>query len=89
MLNGELGTGAGDVYGDPGYPPTDASIQVLHVLDRKLSAARALYRTLMQHDLPGFEHRLIRHNILPLVARTGAPAIRRPGERGGRRGHGG
>jgi photosystem II stability/assembly factor-like uncharacterized protein len=88
-LNGELGTGAGDVYGDPGYPPTAASLQVLQILDRKLNDARALYRTLMQHDLPRFEHMLIQHNILPLVARTGAPASPRPGGRGGPGGSGG
>ena len=72
-LNGELGTGGGDVYGNPGYPPTDASTQVLQQLDQKLSAAQAQYHTLMQQDLPQFDQMLIRENIFPLVAqaRTG------------------
>jgi hypothetical protein len=70
-LNGELGTGAGDVYGDPGYPETDASVQVLQLLDRKLNAAKAQYQTLMQQDLPQFDRMLIRGNIFPLVARAG------------------
>lgn len=70
-LNGELGTGAGDVYGDPGYPPTDATIQVLHLLDRRLDAAKAEYQSLMQQDLPQFEQMLVRDNILPVVADAG------------------
>lgn len=66
-LNGELGTGAGDVYGDPGYPATDATLQVLGQLDDKLNAAKAQYHTLMQQDLPQFDQMLIRQNIFPLV----------------------
>jgi hypothetical protein len=66
-LNGELGTGAGDVYGDPGYAPTGATVQVLHLLDGKLDAARAQYRTLMQQELPQFDQMLIHENVLPLV----------------------
>lgn len=67
-LNGELGTGAGDVYGDPGYAPTDATLQVLHLLDGKLSAAQAQYHTLMQQDLPQFDQMLMHEKIFPLVA---------------------
>ena len=66
-LNGELGTGAGDVYGDPGYPPTDATVQVLNLLDGELSAAQAQYHTLMQQDLPQFDQMLIHENVFPLV----------------------
>ena len=71
-LNGELGTGAGDVYGDPGYPPTDATVQVLHLLDAQLNAAKAQYHTLMQQDLPQFDQMLIHDNIFPLVAEAAA-----------------
>ena len=70
-LNGELGTGGGDVYGDPGYPPTDATIQVLQLLDGRLDAAKQQYHTLMQQDLPQFDQMLMRENILPLVASDG------------------
>ena len=69
-LNGELGTGAGDVYGDPGYPATDATIQVLHLLDQRLSAAKVQYQTLMQQDLRQFDQMLVHDNILPLVAQA-------------------
>ena len=69
-LNGELGTGAGDVYGDPGYPATDATIQVLQLLDQRLSAAKVQYQTLMQQDLRQFDQMLVHDNILPLVAQA-------------------
>ena len=68
-LNGEIGTGAGDVYGDPGYPPTDAALRVLHMLDDELNAAKTQYRGLMQKDLPQFNRTLAGSNILPLMAR--------------------
>lgn len=69
-LNGELGTGAGDVYGDPGYPATDATIEVLQRLDRKLAAARAQYGALMRRQLPQFDRLLTHEDIFPLVARA-------------------
>ena len=77
-LNGELGTGAGDVYGDPGHPATDATVEVLQVLDRRLSAAKAEYRTLMRQDLPRFDDMLIHDDIFPLVADAGGSRAARP-----------
>lgn len=70
-LNGELGTGGGDVYGDPGYAPTDATIQVLQLLDGKLNTARTQYQALMQQDLPQFDQMLVHENIFPLVGGAG------------------
>ncbi len=71
-LNGEVGTGGGDVDGDPGYPPTDASLQVLHMLDGKLAEAEAQYHTLMKTELPGFDRTLMQADIAPLVAEVQA-----------------
>ena len=73
-LNGELGTGAGDVYGHPGYRPTEATMQVLRLLDQRLAAAKTGYQTLMEQDLRQFDQMLIHDNILPLVARARVPA---------------
>lgn len=73
-LNGEVGTGGGDVYGNPGYKPTDASVQVLHMLDRKLQAVKTQYQNLIQKVLPQFDRTLVKENIVPVVARTTAPA---------------
>jgi hypothetical protein len=73
-LNAEVGTRTGDVYGNPGYPPTDASVAVLHVLDGRLAAAQAEYRTLMQKELPQFNRTLVKSNISPVVAQL-SPSI--------------
>lgn len=67
-LNGEIGTGGGDVYGNPGYKPTGASVQVFHMLDNKLRAVKAQYRNLLQKELPRFNRTLANSNISPLVA---------------------
>lgn len=66
-LNAEMGSGALDVYGDPGYPPTDASIQVFHKLEGELTAARSQYETLMQKTLPEFDRSLIAGTLMPIV----------------------
>jgi photosystem II stability/assembly factor-like uncharacterized protein len=71
-LNGEIGTGGGDVDGNPGYPPTDASVQVLKVLDGRLATAKADYRNLMQKELPQFNRTLASSHITPLVAQMPA-----------------
>lgn len=68
-LNGEVGTGGGDVDGNPGYPPTDASVQALQVLDQRLANAKAQYHQLMQNELPQFNRRLVDSDISPLVAK--------------------
>ena len=67
-LNAEMGTGGGDVYGDPGYPPTDASVQVLHELEGKLDKAKAQYQQLMATTLPQFNRSLVDSNHMPVVA---------------------
>ena len=49
-LNGEVGTGAGDVAGGADYRPTDASLAVLAKLEKELAAAKAAYKTLMEKE---------------------------------------
>ncbi len=73
-LNGELGTGAGDVYGDPGYAPTDAALQVLKMLDGELAAARKHYDALLQKTLPQFNRTLVDGNRMPVVAKPAGGA---------------
>ena len=73
-LNGEVGTGAGDVDGNPGYPTTDASIAVFHELQGKLAKATADYHALLEKELPAFNRTLVGRNITPLVAAMPADA---------------
>jgi hypothetical protein len=49
-LNGEVGTGAGDVAGGAEFRPTEGSMQVLGLLEKELAAAKAAYKTLMDKE---------------------------------------
>ena len=71
-LNGEIGSGAGDVAGSPGYPPTDASLAVLHQLDGELAAAKTQYNNLMQKEVPEFNRTLTQSGTIPLVSKMPA-----------------
>lgn len=53
-LSGEIGSGAGDVQGGADFRPTDASLQVLGVIEKDLAAAQAAYATLVENDVPAF-----------------------------------
>ena len=53
-LNGEIGSGAGDVAGGAEYRPTDASLAVLAEIERDLTAAKVEYARLLQEDVPAF-----------------------------------
>jgi hypothetical protein len=53
-MNGVVGTGAGDVAGGADYRPTDASIAVLDMLEKELTAAKADFDTLVRKDVPAF-----------------------------------
>jgi hypothetical protein len=54
-LNGEVGTGAGDVAGGADYKPTDASMSWLADLEKGLAAAKAAHKALMDGDVAAFE----------------------------------
>ncbi len=53
-LNGVVGTGAGDVQGGADDRPTDASVQVLQMIEKDLAAAQAGFDTLVQTAVPAF-----------------------------------
>jgi photosystem II stability/assembly factor-like uncharacterized protein len=53
-LSGEVGSGAGDVQGGADYRPTDASLQVLEMIEKDLAAAETAYATLMEKEVPAF-----------------------------------
>ncbi len=53
-LNGVVGTGAGDVQGGADHRPTDSSVEVLHLIERDLTAARGDYDTLVRKTVPAF-----------------------------------
>ncbi len=67
-LNGEVGTGAGDVAGGADFPPTQTSIAVLDSVEKDLTAAQAQYRALMSKELPAFNRAMAGEGVMPLTA---------------------
>ncbi len=53
-LNGEIGTGAGDVAGGADYRPTAASLEVLDGIEKDLAAAKAAFAAVANTDVPAF-----------------------------------
>jgi hypothetical protein len=53
-LSGVVGGGAGDVAGGADYRPTDASLEVLAMIEKDLAAAEAAYAALVDKDVPAF-----------------------------------
>jgi hypothetical protein len=53
-LNGVIGSGAGDVQGGADYRPTDASMQILDMLEKELAEAQRAFDTVIEKDVPAF-----------------------------------
>lgn len=70
-LNGEVGTGAGDVAGGADLGPTATAPRLVDELEKKLAVATGHYRTLMDQDVPAFNRLLASRNKEQLVT---APA---------------
>lgn len=67
-LNGEVGTGAGDVAGGADFGPTDTSTAMLNEIEKHLSAAQIDYRNWVEKQVPAFNRSLAEHGITPIVA---------------------
>ncbi len=65
-LNGEVGTGAGDVAGGADYGPTDTALGLVDTIEKDLNAAKAEYRSLMDKDVPAFNRSLAANGVTPL-----------------------
>ena len=66
-LNGETGTGAGDVAGGADYGPTDTSRQLLESIEKDLGAAKIEYQNLMKNDVPAFNRSLAANGLTPVA----------------------
>jgi hypothetical protein len=80
-LNGEIGTGAGDVQGSADYGPTETAIGLVLDLERQLAKAQADYKKLMEVDVPAYNQQVSGSGVAPLKT-TGAPLP--PPRQGGR-----
>ncbi len=65
-LNGEVGTGAGDVAGGANYAPTDTAKELLAMIEKDLAAAKSEFTQLMDRDIPPFNRTLITNGLAPL-----------------------
>jgi len=66
-LNGEVGTGAGDVAGGVDNPPTDTAAAILKDIEANLFEAQTAYQNLMDKELPGFNRALLDKGITPIA----------------------
>ena len=53
-LSGDVGFGAGDVAGGAEYRPTDASLQILDMLEKEITTAKTGFNRIINTDLPAF-----------------------------------
>jgi hypothetical protein len=65
-LSGQVGLGAGDVAGGADHRPTDASMQVLAMIEGHLKEADTAFRTLVTTDVPAFNRAMA--GKLPAIA---------------------
>ena len=84
-LNGEIGTGAGDVQGTGDWGPTETAIGLVLDLERQLTAVQAEYKGVMDKDVPAYNQIISGSGLKPLQT-TGAPPP--PARTGGRFGGG-
>lgn len=72
-LNGEVGSGAGDVAGGGAFPPTDTALSLLQMIEKDLASAKADYQNLISKDIPAFNRSLAEHGVIPVTAVSPAP----------------
>ncbi len=65
-LNGEVGTGAGDVAGGANYAPTDTAKELLAMIEQDLASAKSEFTQLMDREIPPFNRSLISNGLAPL-----------------------
>ncbi|HEV2348799.1 MAG TPA: sialidase [Terriglobia bacterium] len=66
-LNGEVGTGAGDVAGGANFAPTDTTPAILMAIEKDLSVAQSAYHGWVEKEVPAFNRSLAQHGISPIV----------------------
>src|SRR6202007_1700941 len=66
-LNGEVGTGAGDVAGGVDNPPTDTTAAILQNIEADLFEAQTAYQNLVEKELSAFNRALLEKGITPIA----------------------
>jgi len=84
-LNGEIGTGAGDVQGSGDWGATETAIGLVLDLEKTLEKVKVEYKAVMDKDVPAYNKSIEGTALKPLQT-TGAPPP--PARQGGRFGGG-
>jgi photosystem II stability/assembly factor-like uncharacterized protein len=84
-LNGEIGTGAGDVQGSGDWGQTETANSLVHDLETQLQTVQAEYKGIMEKEVPAYNQMISGSGLKPLQT-TGAPPP--PARTGGRFGGG-
>jgi hypothetical protein len=71
-LNGEIGSGGGDVAGTADYGPTETGQALVFDLERQLAAVTVQYKGLMEKDIPSYNRSIVGSGLEPLKT-DGAP----------------
>jgi hypothetical protein len=79
-LNGEVGTGAGDVAGSGDAAPTDTAPALLAMIEQDLAKGEAGYRALVDREIPAFNQKLRQWGVEPLTTATPVYAEERAGD---------
>lgn len=66
-LAGEIGTGAGDVTGDPDFPPTKQDLQVFQLLNKRLEKTQNEFNTFMNQDVPAFNQAVGQKGVKTII----------------------
>jgi photosystem II stability/assembly factor-like uncharacterized protein len=77
-LNGEIGTGAGDVAGSADYGPTETAIGLVLGLESQLQAVQSQFKNLLEKDVPAYNGSLAGTGINPLTTTPPTPAPSAP-----------
>ncbi len=67
-MNGEIGSGAGDVAGGAEYRPTETEYGLVHDIEKDMAKAEGDYKNLMTKEVPAFNHALAEQNMTPIVS---------------------
>ena len=71
-MNGEIGTGGGDVAGTADYGPTETGVALVLDLERQLAKVKADYKRVMDQDVAAY-NKSIEGTPLKALKTTGAP----------------
>ncbi len=82
-LNGEIGTGAGDVAGTGDYGPTETDTALVLNLEQQLDAVKTQYKGIMDKDVPAYNQIAQPGGVAPLKTTGAPPAPPRVGRGGG------